>query len=217
MISSETLNLAAAIIGTIIGSAFLVIRNAKSSATTAVNDAVKPIQALLVETAGELQTAKNTIVALHTKLDGLETIAQTAELSKAHLEGQITALTGLLNTERQARYSDDVSRANERAKTNQKVETMQTELDTMKAEVFKLAQVNDTLAKDKAAAENRERVLTEHGRAQDAKIAGLQVERDEIRAQLDNALRRIEQLENRIKLLTAPAAPPIETPKEGAA
>jgi hypothetical protein len=70
---------------------------------------------------------------------------------------------------------------------------MQGELDQLKRELYALSQSNDALAKAKAEAENRERVLIDHNKGLEAMNAGLKVQVNELTARTAELLKQVEE------------------------
>lgn len=135
------------------------------------------------------------------RITQLETEAKNAAITEANLRGQVDILSKQIeNGQREA----SLQHAREEVLKSD-LKRMQDELDKLKREVYALSQANDALAKGKMEAENREKVLIEHAKSLEAKLAGVQVERDEL-------LKRVEQLEAKVKALmppdpTEPSAP----------
>lgn len=124
------------------------------------------------DTAIKLQTAED-------EIDKLKTSDHAHQLERAKLEASVELLTKLLQSEREARYQDDIRRAKEVEEQKQAMAAMQRQMDELKSELHTVTHANGELSRQIQDCNQRVQVLTDNGRTKDAQIATLQVERDE--------------------------------------
>jgi chromosome segregation ATPase len=129
--------------------------------------------------------AQSTIKEQTAKISQLENDAKNAAITESNLRGQVDILGRQVES---GQKEASLQHAREEVLKSD-LKRMQGEIDKLKSELYALGQSNDALAKAKADAENRERVLIDHAKNLEARNAALMVEIDELKARIERLLK----------------------------
>lgn len=173
-----------------------------------------------LKTWDELQGYKEKLQTATDEISDLKTEIRDHSARESQLKGQIELLTRQAGEREEHQRKDDIRREAERALMKTRIEQLETELDSVKREVFALGEANSALAKDRQALRAERETLINHAKDIEDKLAAKTREADAykatadaLREQVAELTRTIESMQIQLKALHYQIEKPVEPPQ----